>query len=135
MISSYYQQAHGVILVYDISKRESFENLGYWQDLIEKKCEKSAKILLIGNKIDKENERQVSTTEGREYAEKNGYYFMETSAKTNVNEAVGKAFDMMIQHLGRIHIKIAEKENSKISNISRPTLPIQPIQSEKKGCC
>lgn len=106
-----------------------------WKEIIENKCDQSAKILLIGNKMDLEDKRQVSIAEGKEYAETNGYYFMETSAKTNEGGAVEKAFNIMIQHLGRIHIKLAEKESSSISSLNRPTLQIQPTQPEKKGCC
>ena len=115
MVTAYYQQAHGIIMVYDISQRETFENLKIWKEMVDSKCNEKVKVLLIGNKIDLNSIREVSTQEGKKISEDNGYFFMETSAKENLNNEVGKAFQMLISYLAKIEIKKIESEPSKPS--------------------
>jgi len=134
MVTAYYQQAHGVVLVYDISSRESFENLHFWKDLIENKCNQDTKVLLIGNKSDLDSIREVSKKEGEEYAEKYNYFFMETSAKKNFNGEVEKAFELIIGCLARKEIKKLENEPRRIPEPKRPMLPVEPLL-KKKNCC
>jgi len=85
---SYYRGAAGALIVYDITRRETFENLQSWLDECLKYSNPNIVIMVIGNKNDLET-RQVTTEEGEAFAEKNGIYFLETSAKTseNVEEA------------------------------------------------
>jgi Ras-related protein Rab-2A len=77
------------LLVYDITRRETFEHLTTWLEDCRKFGNNNIVIILVGNKSDMENSRQVTRDEGEEFAKKNGLYFMETSAKTaeNVDEA------------------------------------------------
>ena len=79
--ASYYRGGNGVLVVYDITDRESFENLNSWLIEIEKNANKNVYKLLIGNKCDLEEKRKVSYQEGKDFAESNGMKFMETSAK------------------------------------------------------
>uniref|UniRef100_A0A0D3FDS1 Uncharacterized protein n=3 Tax=Oryza TaxID=4527 RepID=A0A0D3FDS1_9ORYZ len=85
--SSYYRGAHGIILVYDVTKRESFTNLAdVWAKEIElhstnKECIK----MLVGNKVDKNEERMVTREEGLAFAQESGCLFLESSAKTREN--------------------------------------------------
>ncbi|KAL5217982.1 hypothetical protein ABZP36_018666 [Zizania latifolia] len=91
--SSYYRGAHGIILVYDVTKRESFTNLAdVWAKEIElhstnKECIK----MLVGNKVDKNEERMVTREEGLAFAQESGCLFLESSAKTREN--VEKCFE------------------------------------------
>ena len=77
------------MLVYDITNLESFQNLNSWLIEIEKNASKSVYKILVGNKCDMENDRKVTTEQGKEFAAQYGMQFFETSAKnsTNVNEA------------------------------------------------
>jgi small GTP-binding protein len=134
MVTAYYQQAHGVVLVYDISCRESFENLHFWKDLIENKCNEDTKVLLIGNKSDLDSIREVSEKEGQEYAQKYNYFFMETSAKKNMNGEVEKAFELIIGCLARKEIKKIENDPGRLPQPKRPTVPVEPLL-KKKNCC
>ena len=59
----YFKGAHGIILFYDISNRESFKNLEYWLDLINNSISESPHIVLVGNKIDLEKERKITAEE------------------------------------------------------------------------
>jgi Ras-related protein Rab-2A len=98
---SYYRGAAGAMLVYDITRRDTFQHLGRWLEEAKQHAQPSMVILLIGNKNDLEHRRAVSTEEGRTFAEQNGLLFMETSAKTAFN--VEKAF---LKTAEEIHAKI-----------------------------
>ena len=86
---SYYRGASGALLVYDVTRRETFTHVASWLQDAKENSNMSMSILLIGNKCDLEDKRQVSEEEGRQLAQENHLMFMETSAKTafNVEEA------------------------------------------------
>ena len=77
------------MLVYDITNLESFQNLDSWLTQIEKYAQAGALKILIGSKNDLEKDRKVTFEQGKEFADKNGMKFFETSAKesTNVKES------------------------------------------------
>eukprot|EP01125_Pyxidicula_operculata_P009635 TRINITY_DN3161_c3_g1_i1.p1 TRINITY_DN3161_c3_g1~~TRINITY_DN3161_c3_g1_i1.p1 ORF type:complete len:204 (+),score=33.38 TRINITY_DN3161_c3_g1_i1:16-627(+) len=85
---SYYRGAQGYILVYDITSRMSFEHIKYWLNEVKKHGREDFYTILVGNKIDLELDRVVSTDEGQKFASSNGIDFIETSAKegTRVND-------------------------------------------------
>lgn len=91
--SSYYRGSHGVIVVYDITDRESFEHARGWMQEIDKYAKEGAARLLVGSKCDLTSKRVVSEDEGRELAEYLGVNFLETSAQNAHN--VEKAFEML----------------------------------------
>ncbi|KAI9464396.1 ras family-domain-containing protein, partial [Russula earlei] len=83
--ASYYRGAQGVILVYDVSSRESFEALPRWLEELENYVPPEVVKVVVGNKLDKEYSRQVPTAEGAEFAAaRAGCLFVEASAKTAV---------------------------------------------------
>jgi len=87
--SSYYRGATGVIVVYDVSDRKTFENVKQWFTEIEHWAEESSTRILVGNKCDLIDKREVSFDEGKMVARDRGILFIETSAKLphNVDEA------------------------------------------------
>ena len=89
VVSSYYRFVTGILLVYDITNLESFQNLDSWLTQIEKYAQAGALKILIGSKNDLEKDRKVTFEQGKEFADKNGMKFFETSAKesTNVKES------------------------------------------------
>ena len=87
---SYYRGAAGALLVYDITRRETFNHLTRWLEEARQNSNSNMVVMLIGNKSDLGHRRAVSTDEGEEFARKNGLVFMETSAKTSSN--VERAF-------------------------------------------
>merc|ERR1712000_602867 len=82
---SYYRGAAGALLVYDITRRETFEHLQSWLEDCRRYSNQNIVIMLIGNKCDLGNKRAVSKEEGEAFASKNGLTFLETSAKTAEN--------------------------------------------------
>lgn len=89
IVRSYYRGAAGALLVYDITRRDSFEHVSQWLQEARANADPELVITLVGNKKDKEQERQVSYEEGHAFAHRYGLYFLETSAVTGhmVDEA------------------------------------------------
>ena len=95
--SSYYKGAHGLILVFDLTDRQSFLDLDNWLVEIEKHASERVVKMLIGNKSDLEGARTVSYEEAFNYAKCNGMKYIETSAKTSKN--VTEAFIFMARNV------------------------------------
>lgn len=131
---SYYQQAHGIVLVYDITERESFEALKHWLEIIQDNCVPETKIMIVGNKSDLKEERVVSLQEGIDYAETQNCFFMETSAKDNSDGNVEKAFEELIIYLANIHIPKTKEQIEAIKPL-RADLFHEDYRLQKKGCC
>ncbi|KAL0909078.1 hypothetical protein M5K25_023602 [Dendrobium thyrsiflorum] len=87
--SAYYRGAVGALLVYDITKRQSFDHIPRWLEELRGHADKNIVIMLVGNKSDLEDQRAVSTEDAKEFAQKEGLFFLETSAleATNVEAA------------------------------------------------
>jgi len=81
---AYYRGATGALLVYDISRRASFDHLAQWLTDARQNAQPNMVIILIGNKSDLER-REVTYEEGAWFARQNGLFFLETSAKTGQN--------------------------------------------------
>eukprot|EP01120_Amphizonella_sp_Union-15-10_P003899 TRINITY_DN1434_c0_g1_i1.p1 TRINITY_DN1434_c0_g1~~TRINITY_DN1434_c0_g1_i1.p1 ORF type:complete len:202 (-),score=30.01 TRINITY_DN1434_c0_g1_i1:34-639(-) len=86
--NNYYRGSHGIVIVYDITNKESFDNLSTWISQPQY-ANTDATRLLVGNKLDLESLRQVPTDLAEEWAKNNGMHFCEASAKdaSNVEQA------------------------------------------------
>uniref|UniRef100_A0A6B2LLM3 Uncharacterized protein n=1 Tax=Arcella intermedia TaxID=1963864 RepID=A0A6B2LLM3_9EUKA len=102
--SSYYRGAHGVLVVYDINKRETFQNVPGWLKEIEKFACEDVHKMVVGCKSDV-GKREVSEEEARKYAEEAGLELLETSSKSGAN--VKEVFSKMAQ---AIVDKVAQKD-------------------------
>jgi len=96
LTSSYYRGAQGIIFAYDVTRRETFESI---EDIWMKEVDMYSTVddavkMVVANKVDKEEEREVSIEEGQSFARKHGCLFVETSAKANT--AVGQAFEELV---------------------------------------
>merc|ERR1712176_497864 len=132
--SAYYRGADGIILVYDITDRESFSHVGDWLNEVNRYVNENTCKILIGNKCDNVDERQVSTEEAKKKAEELGIAFIEASAKDATN--VEAAFTMMSAEL------IAKREQPG-SQQKKPTGGVGLLQPKNPrgpagasgGCC
>jgi small GTP-binding protein len=95
IVANYCRKALGCLLVYDITKRNTFEQCKLFVDEVRSIAEPDCVILLVGNKTDLEDKREVSKDEGKKFSSENKMYFMETSAKSGekVNEAFHHLFE------------------------------------------
>lgn len=117
-------KVQGVLLMYDISSRDSFMHLKNWINLIKDTIEEIP-MVLVGNKVDKEDERTVSFEEGEKFAKELNILFVESSGKENKN--VQEAFYML-----------TEDVINKIKNERTSTVGVNLINSneiKKKKCC
>jgi len=102
----YFRQTEGAIIVYDITRKDTFQNVSSWLESIREGSGKEnleIPIVVVGNKTDCENERQVKSDELRKFAETEKFFSCETSAKTgkNIFNIVGLFFlGILILHLG-----------------------------------
>uniref|UniRef100_A0A7C9D7K4 Uncharacterized protein n=1 Tax=Opuntia streptacantha TaxID=393608 RepID=A0A7C9D7K4_OPUST len=95
--SAYYRGAVGALIVYDISRRTTFDSIGRWLDELNTHSDTTVARMLVGNKCDLDNIRAVSIEEGKSLAEEHGLFFMETSAKNSTN--VKTAFELVIKEI------------------------------------
>lgn len=136
--SSYYKGAHGIILVYDITDRQSFKDIENWLAEVERHANENVVKLLVGNKCDLESARQVSTEEGKEFAESLGIKFLETSAKETTN--VDKAFFTMANE---IKARVQKDDDSGKQETGKQTNNTRKLESsgndlakkQKQACC
>jgi small GTP-binding protein len=106
---SYYRGACGALLVYDVTRRDTFLHVTRWLEEARQNAIEKLVIMLVGNKTDLESRRAVTTEEGAAFARKNGLIFVEASAKTahNVEEAffeTGRKIVDMIKS-GELNVK------------------------------
>ena len=86
IVSNYYKRADGIILIYDITSKESFWSCGYFlNDLRKSEISNVIPIFLVGNKIDKKYHREITFEEGEKFVNEHGFIFCECSAKTGEN--------------------------------------------------
>jgi len=130
--ASYYRGGNGVLVVYDITDRDSFDNLNSWLIEIEKNANKNVYKLLIGNKSDLEEKRKVTYQEGKDFATSNGMQFIETSAKTD--SKVKDAFELLTQEIIKSTVtkdKGVEKKERTVHLDKGAEISVK----QKKACC
>ncbi len=132
--TSYYKSANCCLLVYDITERTSFEDLkNYYIKKIKELCIENIPVILLGNKTDLENDRNVQPEEGANFALEHNYIFMETSCLKNTN--VADAFETLIE---LTHREIMTKAQTMNNDPSNKNIVITNEKGEKEGkkkCC
>ena len=129
---SFYRRADGVLLVYDVTARQSFENCEYWLEEIRQNGSLDIVVYLVGNQVDlvedSEDSRQVTFDEGRQLADK--YHlsgFMETSAKSGFH--VEESFTVFVKEM------LSRWDERKNTQPMKINTVLMPKQKKKKRCC
>jgi len=127
--SSYYRGAHGIIVVYDVTDQESFNNVKQWMNEIDRYANEKVNKMLVGNKCDLTSKKVVDYNTAKEFADQLGIPFLETSAKNSTN--VEQAF-----------ITMAAEIKARMAQAPAPKAGAQTIHvgagaavQGKKGCC
>ncbi|XP_030073890.1 ras-related protein Rab-1B-like [Microcaecilia unicolor] len=127
--SSYYRGAHGIIVVYDVTDQESYNNVRQWLQEIERYASENVNKLLVGNKCDLTNKKVVDYSTAKEFADSLGIPFLETSAKTTTN--VEQSFLTMAaeikKRMGPGASSTGERTHLKIDST--------PVKASSGGCC
>ncbi|KAA8518231.1 hypothetical protein F0562_015705 [Nyssa sinensis] len=139
--SAYYRGAVGAMLVYDMTKRQSFDHMVRWLEELRGHADKNIVIMLIGNKSDLGSLRAVPTEDAQEFAERENLCFMETSALEATN--VETAFLTVLNDIYRIISKKTLAANDGASYVksgsfkgTKIIVPGQePNSGSKGGCC
>ena len=131
IIKHYYRGANGILLTFDISNRSTFEKLNFWLKDLKENSDNINElfICLIGNKIDKENKREVSKEEANKYAKENNFQYFEVSAKTG--QGIKSLFDEVIKGTMLKMLNNTEKED----NFRLSFLDKGDYKPKKKLCC
>ena len=128
--TSYYRGAHGIVTVFDLTDRESFEHIEKWLDEINKYAKENVMRFLIGNKSDLVDKRQVQYEEARALSNRLNIYYVETSAKNNIN--VSDFFQIATKnYLNKYDFK-KEKE---LAGVSLDSKKINNRKNKQSGCC
>ena len=130
---SFLRNAEGVVIVFDVTSQESFDNVKGWINSVKSNIgENVIPIIIVGNKIDMENMREISKEDGNKIASENGYKYFETSAKTG--KGVDEAFKEIVNQILDIQDK---NDDEKVDE--RPSVKIHKDNNKdnqkKKGCC
>ncbi|KAH6620944.1 ras family-domain-containing protein [Chaetomium sp. MPI-SDFR-AT-0129] len=138
--SAYYRGAVGALLVYDISKSLSFENVTRWLKELRDHADSNIVIMLVGNKTDQRHLRAVPTDDGKNFASENGLSFIETSALEATN--VDLAFQNILTSIYQIvSSKSLAEEGADVGKKFDPregnniSLSQEGAKEEQKGCC
>ncbi|KAL7177027.1 hypothetical protein ACSBR2_030373 [Camellia fascicularis] len=138
--SAYYRGAVGALIVYDITRRTTFDSIARWLDELNTHSDTTVARILVGNKCDLENIRAVSVEEGKSLAEAEGLFFMETSALDSTN--VITAFEMVIREIyNNVSRKVLNSESYKAElSVNRVSLVGNGTDGSKQNpshysCC
>ncbi|KAF8937824.1 small GTPase [Dissophora ornata] len=135
--SAYYRGAVGALLVYDIAKHATYENVGRWLKELRDHADTNIVIMLVGNKSDLRHLRAVPTDEAKQFATENGLSFIETSALDSSN--VELSFQRILTEIYRI---VSNKALENSGDVIRPTggetINVNPASGDANAagkCC
>jgi Ras-related protein Rab-1A len=120
---NYYKGSHGILLLYDVTKTSSFENIREWIKDIREEVYEKAIIFLIGNKIDKKDQIKIKTEDAEKLAEEFNIPFFEASAKSGEN--VDEIFKALYKKISEVYVDIQQEGGTKLSKKNK----------KSKKCC
>lgn len=129
--SSYYRGAMGIVIVYDVTDPQTFNDVSSWLKAIDTHASEKVDKILVGNKCDLQNYRIIDFESGKELADRNNMKFCETSAKKNIN--VDKVFLLILDSIKtRLVDLYSQREREKEQVI---IFDKKVSESEAKECC
>jgi Ras-related protein Rab-11A len=135
--SAYYRGALGAVLVYDVTKPTTFENISRWLKELRDHADANIRIMLVGNKTDLKHLRAVTTDDAQSYTEAEGLSYIETSALEAMN--VEEAFQLILGDIYRTISKkaVASAEDDRAGVKEGKTIDVAATDAsaEKKQCC
>ncbi|KAJ2766717.1 Rab GTPase ypt31 [Coemansia nantahalensis] len=136
--SAYYRGAVGALLVYDIAKHPTYENVTRWLTELRDHADSNIVIMLVGNKSDLRHLRAVPTDEAKQFAAENGLFFIETSALDSSN--VEQSFQQILTEIYRIVSNKAIESSQDNAHLGSGAQPIHvPAVTDydkmTSGCC
>ncbi|GAB5588664.1 Ras-related protein Rab-2A [Umbelopsis nana] len=136
---SYYRGAAGALLVYDITRRETFDHLATWLEDVRKHANPNTSIMVLGNKSDLDSKRQVTREEAERWAKENDLFYLETSAKAanNVEEAFVKTTEDIYNKIKAGVFDVSNQSNGvKLGPLQGgSSLPASGSAGGGGGCC
>lgn len=136
--SAYYRGAVGALLVYDITRHVTFENVERWLKELKDHTDTNIVVMLVGNKADLRHLRAVPTEDGQSFAERESLYFMETSAleSTNVEHAFQQVLTQIYRVVSRKALDVGEDSAAVPSQGQTVDVANKDVTGAKKaGCC
>ncbi|GMH20396.1 hypothetical protein Nepgr_022237 [Nepenthes gracilis] len=143
--SAYYRGAVGALLVYDITRRQTFESIGRWLNELYTHSDMNVVTMLVGNKSDLKDSRRCRPSEGKAFAKSKGLFFIETSALDSSN--VSAAFQTVVREiysiLSRKVLQSHERSKTDLMNSLSNGKPVALREDENRrdgpsrifGCC
>jgi small GTP-binding protein len=133
---TYYKNCVCAIIVYDITKRDTFDNVINWVEDCKNNSPKTVFMVLVGNKSDLDDKREVNADEAKDFADNNGMLFFETSAKNgnNVKEIFLNSVEQIIKNMERDYYDL-DNEECGIQRTHRGKTVLENKKNKKKGCC
>ena len=136
LTQGFFKNAQGVIITYDVTNSDSFDNLKNWISSIKTNMQNqkiNMPVIIMGNKIDLIDDREIKTEDAEKFAEENQYKYFETSAKT------GEGIDDGVRELVNQVLNDSNKDNEQ-ENYARDSVQLKKNAGEnnkekKKGCC
>ena len=121
---NYFKGANGILLIFDVTNRSSFEHVSTWIEQIREEASEQTVIYLVGNKIDDQNNRVVTNQEAIKLTDEFKLKYYETSAKNNIN--IGSTFFDLIKDVDSSYSKQGNDNNG---------IAIEKTKKTKKKCC
>jgi len=134
MTKAYYKGALGALIVYDITKKTTFESVENWITDLKNSADQKISVILIGNKNDLEEEREVKIEEGEMKAKEFGIAFLETSALNGTN--IEKAFKILVEEVyNKCHKEFESVTDVEIMKGKVINLDESEKETKKSKCC
>ena len=131
---AYYKGSKGAFIVYDITRKDTFESADKWINDLKVTADPKINIRLIGNKSDLEDKREVLKEQGEEKAKSFGCAFLETSALNGDN--IDKGFEMMVSEIFKKYGEDTIEDDEFGTMEKGEDINLEKTQkNEKKGCC